>query len=295
MTNYKGYYEWNPTEAELAAFYQDSDNLVTNNVSDTLNHRMLQNEYLIVNYVDSCEAYDTECSKQDCYSFKGHHLYRIPFRSVSSRYCGDIKPRNVYQNLAIDMLYNRDTPVKIFQGTYGCGKDYLMSAVAMDLIDQKAFEKIIYIRPNVSLGGVPEIGYLKGTLDDKLSWTLAPLWDKFGGKDAIDMFQKSGKIEMVPLPFIRGRSFENSIVYVSEGQNITKEVAAVILSRIGDNSELWINGDCHAQTDKRLYDTNNGISAMIEKLKGSPLFQMVYSPVTERSSVARLASILMDD
>ena len=70
-----------------------------------------------------------------------------------------------------------------------------------------------------------------------MGWTLAPLWDKLGGQDAVESLQAKGIIELVPLPFIRGRSFEDSIVYVSEGQNITKEIAALIVSRLGENSE----------------------------------------------------------
>lgn len=170
-----------------------------------------------------------------------------------------------------------------------------MSAQAISLVEEGKFDKIVYIRPNVSLGSVPEIGFLKGDLDEKLGWTLGPLEDKFGGHEAIESLQKEGQLELAPLPFIRGRSFENSIVYVSEGQNITKEVAGVLLSRIGEGSEIWINGDCHSQTDKRIYDDNNGITAMINKLKGNKLFQMVYSPITERSKIAQLAAILMDD
>lgn len=174
-------------------------------------------------------------------------------------------------------------------------KDFIMSAAAAQLLEKGTFERMIYIRPNVSLGGVPDIGYLKGSEFDKLGWTLAPLWDKFGGEDAVRSLCENGTIELVGLPFIRGRSFENSLIYVSEGQNITREIAGVIFGRVGENSELWINGDCHSQTDKRLYDDNNGIRAIIDKLSGNGLFEAVYSPITERSKVAELAKLIVDD
>lgn len=98
---------------------------------------------------------------------------------------------------------------------------------------------------------------------------------------------------MVPLLFIRGRSFENSLIYVCEGQNITSEIAKLIISRVGINSELWINSDTH-QTDARVYEKDNGITKMIERLSGNPLFGYVYLPKSERGEVANLATLLDD-
>ena len=103
----------------------------------------------------------------------------------------------------------------------------------------------------------------------------------------------AGALEMMPLLFIRGRSFENSIVYVSEGQNITSEIAKLIISRLGEGSELWMNGDNH-QTDKKVYDQDNGILKMIDRLAGNKLFGYVYLPITERGEVANLANLLDD-
>lgn len=274
--DYTGYIEWQPAENELAEFYQNQ----------TCPFELLENQYLLIK--------DRDGDVVDKYCYQKNKFRRVNFKTIHNKFCGEIKPRNPYQELAIDMLQDRSVPVKLFRGTYGSGKDLLMSAEAFSQIEQGNFDKLIYIRPNVSLGGVPEIGYLKGTAEEKLDWTLAPLWDKFGGKDVVEDLKKREIIELVPLSFIRGRSFENSLIYVSESQNITKEVAGVILSRVGENSELWINGDCH-QTDKRMYDENNGITAMIKELKGDDLFQMVYSPIIERSAVARLAAKLMGE
>ena len=96
---------------------------------------------------------------------------------------------------------------------------------------------------------------------------------------------------MVPMNFLRGRSFEKCIVYMTEGQNMTKRVAQLVLGRIGEESELWINADSH-QTDRKIFDADNGVGAMVESLKGDELFGYVYLPKTERSRVARLADRL---
>lgn len=170
-------------------------------------------------------------------------------------------------------------------------KDYLMLNMALDLIQKNKFDKIVYVRPNVTVKGLPDIGYLKGTAWEKLSWTLGPIADKVGGDQGVDFLVSEGKLEVMPLLFIRGRSFDNSIVYMSEGQNMNTEIAKLLLGRIGENSELWINGDTH-QTDKDLFEKDNGIDKMIERLRDNELFSYVYLPKTERSVVANLANLL---
>jgi len=101
-----------------------------------------------------------------------------------------------------------------------------------------------------------------------------------------------GSIEMMPLIYIRGRSFENSIIYVTEGQNMNTEMVKLLISRVGEGSELWINGDNDAQCDRQIFSKDNGLLTLAEKLQGQELFGTVYLPITERSSVARLCDLL---
>ena len=99
---------------------------------------------------------------------------------------------------------------------------------------------------------------------------------------------------MIPLPYIRGYStIPHSILYVTEGQNIDTEIAKVLISRVGKDSELWINGDNH-QTDNRVFDRDNGLTKMITRLSGNPLFSYVYLPISHRSDEANLANLLDD-
>ena len=172
-------------------------------------------------------------------------------------------------------------------------KDFLMLNQALEYIESGMFNKIVYVRPNVTVANVPDIGYLKGSLEEKLEWTLAPLYDKVGGREGVDRLIEEGLIEMVPLLHIRGRSFENSLIYVCEAQNITTEIAKLIISRVGEGSELWLNSDTH-QVDHKVYEKDNGIIKMVEKLSGNKLFGYVYLPKTERGEVAELATLLDD-
>ena len=244
---------------------------------------MFENEFLVLK--------DSRGKIIDKFKFQENELKKIKFQIINSTYMGKIKPKTFEQELALDLLSDEKIPVKIIRGVYGGGKDFLMFGKALELLERGSFEKIIYIRPNVTLRDVPEIGYLRGGLDEKLSWTLGPLYDKIGGKENIDLLIERNKLELMPLLFIRGRSFENSIVYVSEGQNITNEIAKLLLGRIGQNSILLINADTH-QTDNKVFDKDNGITSMIDKLEGNPLFGHIYLSQTLRSDAANLANLL---
>lgn len=243
----------------------------------------IENQYLVVK--------DKDGQIIDKFKFQENELKKVKFPIINSTYMGKIKPKTFEQELALDLLSDDTVPVKIIRGVYGAGKDLLMLGKALEFLERGTYQKIIFIRPNVTVKDVPEIGYLRGDMEDKLAWTLGPLYDKIGGKENLDLLIEQDKLELMPLLFIRGRSFENSIIYVTEGQNITTEIAKLLLGRIGQNSILMINADTH-QTDNRIYDKDNGIQTMIEKLSGNRLFGYIYLSQTLRSDAANLANLL---
>ena len=206
---YKGYVNIELNDEEMAEFYSGEVGLEGLHIEE--------NEY--------CVVYDERGKAVDKYCCRNGRLDRVdPNARFSNSYMGTIKPRNLEQELAFDMLADRESKVKVVRGVYGSGKDYIMLASALQYIEDGTFDKIVYIRPNVTVKDVPDIGYLPGDANEKLAWTLGPLFDKVGGYEGIEFLERSGKLEAVPLLHIRGRSFENSIIYVSEGQNMTKEM-----------------------------------------------------------------------
>lgn len=265
-----GYIELDLTDEELAEYFSGMYQFP----------EMPENQYGIVKN-------NGETVAKFCYQKGQIKQVRYPAISTSR---GSITPRNDYQACAIDLLLSRDVPVKLLTGRGGAGKDLLMANAAMQLLEKGKFKKIVYIRPNVTVADVPDIGYLKGDAQSKLEWTLGPLFDKYGDKDGVNRLIKNGSLELVPLIHIRGRSFENSIVYISEGQNLTDALMELLVTRIGEGSELWINGDV-AQVDKKVYRENNGIQTMQEVLTGRPEFGQVYLPIIERSKVAKLGEL----
>ena len=119
----------------------------------------------------------------------------------------------------------------------------------------------------------------------------AILADCLGGEVALERAITDGWVEIQPLGFIRGRSFQRSIIYCSEAENLTKEHIQLLIGRVGEGSSLWINGDLR-QIDDVAFERNNGIQKLIEKVTGDEHFASVYLPITERSETARIADKL---
>lgn len=276
---YKGYQELIMDEEHLSQFYANPKEYCANLL------RLNPNEYILLQ--------DLNGTTIDVYKNSPEGPIAVRYPTINSRITGTLKPRNIKQKVAMALLQDAAVGVKLLRGVYGSGKDYLMLSQALHDIEVGKFQKLVFIRPNVSIKDVPDIGYLKGDAYEKLSWTLGPFYDKVGGAEGVEYLIAQGELELVPLPFIRGRSFENSIVYVCEGQNITSEIAKLLISRVGEGSELWINADTH-QTDNKIYDRDNGIIKMIDRLKDDPLFGMVYLDKTERGPIANLANKLDD-
>ena len=242
-----------------------------------------ENEYVLIT--------DMNGGIVDKFCFQNDKLRKVEYKTIENSFIDRIKPKNVEQEFAIDLLQDKDIKVKIVRGVAGSGKDYLMLSQALSLIEKNIFDKIIYIRPNVTVKNVPDIGYLPNGINEKLSWTLGPLYDKVGGEEGVNSLIRMNTLEMVPLLFLRGRSFEHSIIYVSEGQNITTEIAKLIISRIGEGSELWLNAD-NNQSDKDIFDKDNGVKCMVNKLSGNKLFGSIYMNECLRSETAKLSSLL---
>lgn len=183
-----------------------------------------------------------------------------------------LKPRGLSQSMYLESL--RETPVTIAAGPAGCGKTYLVTAVAIEKLLSGAVDKIVLTRPVVEAG--ENLGFLPGTLEEKLDPYLLPLKDALEdhiGPAATKRLFESGKIEIAPLAFMRGRTFNKSIVILDEAQNSTVEQMRMFVTRMGYESTFCINGDI---TQSDLVPPNNinamrwenGLQFIIRKLTG---------------------------
>lgn len=274
MDEYRGFQEITSDDERLSIFYGD----LTNNTFDCR-----QNEHIIV--------YDADGVAKDFYRWDGAKYVLVGYRVIKNDYTGNVRPRNPQQRLAIDLLYNQDITVKILVGKFGTGKDYLMSSVALDLVMQGKFDKIMWVRNNVEVKNSKPLGFLPGDAFDKLLPFAMPLADHVGGRDGLERLISSQQIEVEHLGFIRGRDIKNTIIMCSEAENMTKEHVQLLLGRVGEGSALWLNGD-YKQTDHKVFAENNGLMIAVDRLKGHPKFGFVKLIKTERSETAAMADLL---
>ena len=122
---------------------------------------------------------------------------------------------------------------------------------------------------------------------------LGPFCDHVGGEDGARMLVEHHQLEVIPLAFLRGRSIKNAIIISTEAENLTKEHIQLLLGRVDDGSNLWLDADLR-QRDRDIFEKSAGIEKMIERLSGEPLFGYVHLVKSERSETARLADKLND-
>lgn len=227
----------------------------------------------------------------DSFKFDGEKHIKLKYKAITPKFTGEkVKPINKKQEMLFDLLQNKDITIKTCLGKFGVGKDFVMITHALDLIEQGKMDKLIWARNNVELADVPTLGILPGDKFEKLVEFAMPLADHVGGVEGLEMLIKQGKIEIQHLGSLRGRDIKNSIIYVTECQNNTKDHFKLLIGRVGKESQLWLNGDLK-QTDKDVYRHNSGIRAL-SKLKGRHLFGQVTLDKTERSDTAELADLL---
>lgn len=228
----------------------------------------------------------------DKYKWNGSMFEPISYRVINNDFFGKVRPRNIQQELAFDLLQDYRTPVKVIVGKFGTGKDYLMISHAIDMVLKKQkYKKIIWIRNNIEVKDSKPIGFIPGDITDKVRPFANIIADHVGGQSGLDALIAQDKLELQHLGFIRGRDIKDSIVLCSEAENLTKEHMQLLISRIGEDSSLWLNGD-FKQVDDQLYLSNSGLMTAIKKLNGNKNFGFVKLEKTERSEVAEMADLL---
>ena len=220
---------------------------------------------------------------------------------VEKRYAYGINPKNAEQTFALNALLNPDIKLIALQGVAGTGKTLLALAAALE--QKNMYDQIILSRPIVPLNN-REIGFLPGNAEEKISPYMAALWDNLKviksqykenarKKKWIDELQNNGDLTITALNFIRGRSLNNVIFIVDEAQNLTPHEIKTIITRAGDGTKIIFTGDIHQIDTPYLDENSNGLSYIIDKLKGSELFAHIKLEKGERSELADLANKML--
>jgi len=209
----------------------------------------------------------------------------------------DIRAKNKEQQFAFDMLMDENIKIVSLVGLAGCGKTLIALAAALEqTIGSGIYKKIIVSRPVQPMGR--DIGFLPGTLEEKMAPWVAPIQDNLeflmgDDKEHLQMLQEKGTIEVEALTFIRGRSIANAFIIIDEAQNLTMHELKTIITRVGEGTKIILTGDVE-QIDSAFLDaTNNGLTYAVEKFKPYELTGHITLQKGERSSVASLAASVL--
>jgi PhoH-like ATPase len=220
-----------------------------------------------------------------------------------------VMARNVQQTMALDLLLDEEIKLITLLGMAGTGKTLLAMAAGMNKVfKEERYDKLLVARPIMPLGR--DIGYLPGDKDDKLVMWMQPIFDNLAyllstrgshmdsadsrtTEQRINQLLSGGKLVLEPLTYIRGRSIPHQFMIVDEVQNLTPHEVKTIVSRVGEGTKIVLTGDINQIDNPYLDASSNGLSYLIERMKGQALAGHVTLARTERSTLASLAAEIL--
>ncbi len=208
-----------------------------------------------------------------------------------------IHGRSAEQRVALDLLLDPSVGIVSLGGRAGTGKSALALCAGLEaVLERRQHAKVVVFRPLYAVGG-QDLGYLPGTEGEKMAPWAQAVFDTLGAvtsKVVIEEVLARGLLEVLPLTHIRGRSLHDAFVIVDEAQSLERNVLLTVLSRIGQDSRVVLTHDV-AQRDNLRVGRHDGVVAVVEKLKGHPLFAHVTLHRSERSPIAALVTEMLEE
>jgi PhoH-like ATPase len=229
--------------------------------------------------------------------------YSKPLRRINGEFkkgVWGVRPRNKEQNFCLDLLMDPDVKVVTLVGKAGSGKTLLAIAAGLAQVVEDGsltnYKRLIVSRPIQPLG--KDIGYLPGTMEEKMTPWLAPIQDNLrylmgNDKETLAMYVSQGTIEIEALTYIRGRSISNAFIIIDEAQNLTAHELKTIITRVGENTKVVLTGDIDQIDNVYVDETSNGLAYAVEKFKFHDISGHVTLIKGERSKVATLAAKIL--
>lgn len=262
------------TESQLVKAYWEGS--VTNEIS--LNYP--PNHYLFFERED----------KQYLYRNGTGSLHAVDKKKVFTE---KIKPRNLEQTAALDLLLNPSVKLVALLGKAGTGKTFLALAAAIH--QRHMYQKILLSKPVVDMGN--GIGFLPGTLAEKMEPWMQSFFDNLDQIEPFwemnDNFLEKNRIEVQPINSIRGRSLKNSFMIIDEAQNLTKHEIKSIITRAAEGTKVVLLGDPYQIDNPYLDDKSNGLVYVVERMRGQTIFGNMSLHKSERSSLSDLAADIL--
>jgi len=208
-----------------------------------------------------------------------------------------IHGRSAEQRIALEMLLDPEVGIVSLGGRAGTGKSALALCAGLEaVLERRQHQRVVVFRPLFAVGG-QELGYLPGSESEKMAPWAQAVFDTLGAvtsREVIEEVLARGMLEVLPLTHIRGRSLHDSYVIVDEAQSLERNVLLTVLSRIGAGSRVVLTHDV-AQRDNLRVGRHDGVVAVVEKLKGHPLFAHVTLTRSERSPIAALVTEMLEN
>tara|TARA_S200000501_G_C20850740_1_gene755583 strand:+ start:1346 stop:2668 length:1323 start_codon:yes stop_codon:yes gene_type:complete len=272
---------------------------VERNVIDDL----YNNKYIVLRKVpELTEVHENECivlkSKDDSSSALAIKKFNSLVLAASKQdICKKTKleAKNKEQIFALNLLLDENISLMTMTGVPGSGKTYLALMTALSEIEKEKKKRIIFTRPIQTVG--KDIGFLPGSLSEKMAPWLSPIVDnfrnQFGDLTYFNMMMEKGIIDVAPLSYIRGRSFNDAIIIVDEAQNATVHELKTVITRTGKNSKIILLGDIEQVDLPYINKYSNGLTIVIEKLKNENLVGHIHFEKGYRSDLANIAAKLL--
>ena len=253
-------------------------------------HKLFPNQYLLLK--------DERSNKSAICRFIN---YASPLQKINKlKSIWGLKANNKEQQYAMDLLFDRNIEIISLTGPAGTGKTLLATACGLEQVfnttsTKGGYDKLIITRPVQPMGR--DIGFLPGTLEEKMMPWIAPIRDNleqlFGDRGALDMHIEQGTIEVEAMTYIRGRSISNAFMIVDEAQNLTAHELKTIITRVGHGTKLVLTGDIQQIDNSYVDSVSNGLTHAVEKFKTHELAGHITLIKGERSKLATLASEIL--
>lgn len=272
---------------------KDIDNFLKNGVMDYENPHLFTNEYCVLTTKDQTQIVGRYDSDQK-------RLFTL--KALPQDLWG-IKPRNMQQRCALDLILKDDVKLVTLVGQAGTGKTLLALACALKKVfDDAQYSKILVSRPIMPLG--KDIGYLPGTKEEKLYHWMQPIYDNLeylchtagdeeSTQESLRWLKESQKIELEAVTYIRGRTLPNMFIIIDEAQNLTPHEIKTVISRAGEGTKVILAGDPTQIDNPYLDEDTNGLTFAISKFCNNKIFGHMTFDVTERSELSSLAALVL--
>ena len=273
---------------EIYSSKQSSELICVDDVEEITDY--YENQYLLLQ--NNCNPQQQAIVRVN----DGHLIPMETYKNVSG-----IKPRNIEQKIALDMLMNPDIKLVSLIGKAGSGKTLISIAAGLrQVMDDGIYDKLTVARPVFPMGN--DIGFLPGTMEEKLLPWMSPIIDNLeyillsrnipGAKNVQDLFD-SDLVHIEALTYIRGRSIPNQFIIIDEAQNTTPHEIKTIISRAGENTKIVLTGDPMQIDSPYLTKENNGLIYAMDRMKGNDICSHIFLEKCERSKLADLAADLL--